>query len=67
VKSNIHLYPTYTPENLYNSRIPEEGFRTSMINSTPVDCEEESNQTYLRIAIQSYLKILFKNQKERTH
>ena len=39
-----------------NPRIPEEGFRTSIVNSTLVDCEEESNQTSLRNVIQFYLK-----------
>jgi len=35
-------------EDLNNHRITEKNFQTFLVNSTPVNCEEESNQTSLR-------------------
>jgi len=46
-----------SPENLNNHRITEKSFQTSFVNSTPVDCNEDSsNKTSLRDTTLSYLK-----------
>jgi len=45
-----------SPKKLNNPKISEDGFRTSLINSIPVDCEKESNQISLRNVTQFYLK-----------
>jgi len=45
-----------SPENLNNHRITEKSFQTSFVNSTPVDCEKESNKTSLRNMTLFYLK-----------
>jgi len=45
-----------TPPENFNPRITEECFHTSLVNSTPVDCEEGSNQTSLRNATLPYSK-----------
>jgi len=44
-----------SPEN-FNPRITEKYFQTSLVNSTPVDCNEGSNQISLRNTTPSYSK-----------
>ncbi|KYN43243.1 hypothetical protein ALC56_02305 [Trachymyrmex septentrionalis] len=60
IEENITTYNSFQNEarNKVEEKNQEEGSRTSMVNSTPMDCEEGSNQTYLRNTTQSYLQKL---------